>query len=578
MDTDLRLISILNPISLSVSLTLSPLSTASMTLPPDADIQVGQFAELFTLQGSAGIFRVEQVECSCQQTVRVSLTHTLITLADSLLPDGEENAVTLPAAQFFRDILAQQQRWVPGRIDLPEDQLITWQGRSASLLEALQALLEALPTHRLSFDQSVFPWVINLLSLPQEGLSECRLTRNLRSLTIETDRSQLCTQLYLSGMAEPLLADTAAQWGMVARRMEGSDDLPRDEWLLRGQQYLEQHKNPAVTIQMEAFELGQLTGSSLDSFRLGTPCRVCLPESHVSLTHRIVTLAWPDVYATPELLRITLANQAQNTASLLAGLIVDTTQVKRQVTRQWNTLGEHKSLLIAADESIALMSQSIDLHAKDILTLQSGVSDNAAQITLNKDSITSKVSKNGVISAINQTAESVRISASRIDLDGYVTMSKMEADFAALLDGFALEFSTTDLYASTITLGQSLSAPEGVLSANTIAASASMTVDGAEVATQSWADSRYYTRTYCNANYATFTHLSTNYALKSALSDYQLASGLTTQTITVVKSISKSTATTPPFYNEAGTKVNNGVDYVKSISCETATHTVVVYA
>lgn len=183
-----------------------------------------------------------------------------------------------------------------------------------------------------------------------------------------------------------------------------------------------------------------------------------------------------------------------------------------------------------------------------------------------------------LVEKLNNGTTSVKIKADKIDLDGYVTVKEMGAEFVELMDGFALEFSTIDLYASTITLGQSLSAPNGYISANTIFASASMTVDGKEVATQSWADSRYYTRTYCNANFATFTHLSTNYALKSSLSDYQLAKGLTTKAITYVKSVTGSTATTPPFYNANGTQVNTGLTYVKSVSYKTESVDVVVYA
>ena len=48
-------------------------------------------------------------------------------------------------------------------------------------------------------------------------------------------------------------------------------------------------------------------------------------------------------------------------------------------------------------------------------------------IEQNADGISSKVSKDGVISAINQSAESVDISASKINLSGYVTASSLES-------------------------------------------------------------------------------------------------------------------------------------------------------
>ena len=48
-----------------------------------------------------------------------------------------------------------------------------------------------------------------------------------------------------------------------------------------------------------------------------------------------------------------------------------------------------------------------------------------ASIKVNKEQIELKVSKNGVISAINQTAESIKISANRIELDGYTVAKSL---------------------------------------------------------------------------------------------------------------------------------------------------------
>ena len=56
----------------------------------------------------------------------------------------------------------------------------------------------------------------------------------------------------------------------------------------------------------------------------------------------------------------------------------------------------------------------------------------SSRITVNAAGIETKVSKNGVISAINQTAESVTISASKINLSGYVTASQLDATNATI--------------------------------------------------------------------------------------------------------------------------------------------------
>jgi phage minor structural protein len=51
----------------------------------------------------------------------------------------------------------------------------------------------------------------------------------------------------------------------------------------------------------------------------------------------------------------------------------------------------------------------------------------SARIKVNSDEIELKVNKNGVVSAINQTAEEVKIQAAKINLSGYVTASELSA-------------------------------------------------------------------------------------------------------------------------------------------------------
>lgn len=82
--------------------------------------------------------------------------------------------------------------------------------------------------------------------------------------------------------------------------------------------------------------------------------------------------------------------------------------------------------------------------------LSGRVSTAESQLTVQAGQISTKVSQDGVISAINQTAESVTIKASKINLSGYVTTSQLNS-------------SISNAFASTINF---LSA--GTLSATTV--------------------------------------------------------------------------------------------------------------
>lgn len=67
----------------------------------------------------------------------------------------------------------------------------------------------------------------------------------------------------------------------------------------------------------------------------------------------------------------------------------------------------------------------------------------SAQIQLTAEGLSTKVERNGVISAINQTAESVRISAQRINLDGYATFTGL-ADGTTIINGNCIKTGQID--------------------------------------------------------------------------------------------------------------------------------------
>lgn len=136
---------------------------------------------------------------------------------------------------------------------------------------------------------------------------------------------------------------------------------------------------------------------------------------------------------------------------------------------------QNKQLILNAEELIQLNAKRIELNAEEILlratktevveleeeisvlfsevyidldaakaqielkasqqvvdNLGNTVDDMNATLTIQAQQISSKVERNGVISAINQTAEEVKIAAARINLEGYVKASELEATNAMI--------------------------------------------------------------------------------------------------------------------------------------------------
>ena len=493
LDSSMKELARLNQVSLSLDENLSPLSTAEMVLPEgECAAETGQFVELYTSHGSAGIFRVQQAEQDYGGRVTLALEHGLTTLGDGIMPGESEQSGT--TRQLLAALLACQTQtmWQLGTVAVPDSRTLTWKCDNSNLLESLCSLMDELPGYRLTFDQSVFPWVMNIEALQDADGCECRLSRNLSSLRVEEDRSELCTRLYVSGLASPLDADTIGAYGVITRYMDGDPDIGADELMKQGRAYLEAHKSPAISVTMDAVDWYEATGEPFDRFTLGKVCRVCLPDYGRTIRQRVIALSWPDVYGQPDQVTVKLASESTTAVDVMAGLIIDTTITKRRFT---SDMRSQKELLLAAEDKITLMAtrveviaQEVEVNAEqialkasseevgeltrrmsaaeiaidganariDLKANQTTVDDlgtrvSAAEVAIDgaNAEIALKVSKNGVVSAINMSPEGVKISASKIELDGETIANKLLGGYIDVTSIDANEGDITNLYCDT---------------------------------------------------------------------------------------------------------------------------------
>lgn len=244
---------------------------------------------------------------------------------------------------------------------------------------------------------------------------------------------------------------------------------------------LQKRLKETITITISAVDL-HLLDVNAESFRVGDKVRVVSPphgiDAEYTCTAISLDLVSPDqseyTFGTPE------TGMASTTAATSKAVEVVDTSVEylRQIVSDQNT---H---LLLFDGVIDAYTTKVDDNTKAI---------NTVQLTLNSvtGELTSKVSKDDLVSTINQTAGAVKISANCIDLEGYVTateLSAMKAD-VSWLNGVSL--SVAELTArSGAHLGTAYADSLGVsgaLSANTISANAigttlALTVGGVSAA------------------------------------------------------------------------------------------------
>lgn len=329
--------------STSLELNLYPLSTARMhIIPGQQEVKIRDFVELFAPSGSVGVYRVSDVETTygLQGGQDVFLEHAFSTLLDSIAI--EMQAMSAPVATIVATLLESQnvKHWVMGDCDVPTEYELVYEYTYDSLLKTVLRLFNMLPEgYALEFNTRRYPFVLHIRALPTEDFCEVRLNRNLSSARVKVEDSGLCTRVYPFGAGEGaerisltsltgqqyLESDTVESWGVVSKTFTEEDIY--DALTLKdvAERYLEKHKNPAVSVEMDAFDLYSATEMPFDRFRMGRICRMPLPKYGTIMRERVVSVSYPNVYGTPERVVVTLANKIRNVSDELADLMREAT-------------------------------------------------------------------------------------------------------------------------------------------------------------------------------------------------------------------------------------------------------------
>lgn len=538
LDGNMQELRRLHPMQQSVDDHLMPLSTASLTLPEGEHAAYHDWVEVFTASGSAGVYRVVSVSDTYTDEASVELEHGVCALGDAILPGKGTLSGTL--SEVMTDMLAHQTAksggaplWALGSVDVNPS--TSYDYKSTNLLSAMIAVVP--DGCMLTLDQSALPWRIGVAKMETTPSCEGRLSRNLRSVSVTVDDEDHCTRVYCDKLPEPGYMDgpTVDTWGVIAKTITAQDNVTQESLVSYITQYLEDHKNPRVSIECDAEDLSSITGESIDRFEKGRLFRLALPDYGVAMEERILSVHTGSAYDEPERVRLTLANSVRDTADTLvylentvtggassssarggyvggggsgitqasvldmlkktetyitadeawtreAGIRIESNTAEMYATKKaivgdWTGDVETIDALIKAstdngglvammvgrknkvEDVSALISATaaggglITLKASqtDLDAMGKRVSGAEASIKVNSDSIELKVSKNGVISAINQTAESVKIKASKIELSGYVTASEFSSLKAELANVTSGTVQASLLYTQNLT-------------------------------------------------------------------------------------------------------------------------------
>lgn len=357
----------LRPSQLSIEPNGEQLSTASMTLPPgEPRVPVRSWIELYTALGSAGIYRVSSRHEDEQGEQRLTLRHGLCVLEDAVIPGS--GALTGDAKSILSAILARQPRalWALG--DVAASPTLSLDYDNVNALEILQSALSKLTDFALSFDQSALPWKLGLVPLSGDEEAEGRLSRNVESVSIDEDDSELCTRVYFDDRAGYTDGPTIDTYGVIERVLTVPDGATDEEAREYARAYLDEHAHPTRTVTLDGWDLSGRTGESLDAFTLWKNARVPLPSLGQTLRDRVTALSYPDVFGDPERVRVSIGARERDLSDMLKALENRATSAEREATSTSKRVTEN-------EENLSFTQSELEKAQEDIVDAQDWMSE-----------------------------------------------------------------------------------------------------------------------------------------------------------------------------------------------------------
>lgn len=306
-------------------------STATMAPADMTGIGIGSWVKDETEPGAGIVWRVSSIgQAFAARTTTVQLEHAAAILKDQILfgehkaPQitGNKNAKTCTAEQAVRYILGKQGDWTLGDFDY-KNVSNAYQFDGDTLFDALETVSDSLEDCFWSYDFTVYPFRLHIKRMGTDVGSELRAGRNIKTITKTVDRGGMYTRFYPIG-ANDLHIDgdyvekNADLYGVVSKVETDQSITDKAELVRWANERLRRHAEPAVSIDADGYELAEATGEKMDRLKLGTYCRVPLPEFGTTILERIVALSYADKLRQPEVVKVTLANTKNDVTKIIA--------------------------------------------------------------------------------------------------------------------------------------------------------------------------------------------------------------------------------------------------------------------
>lgn len=339
-------------------------STASLTLDDREGISNKQITGMWFYDdedpGAGMVWRARSLSESLHtKTPVVQLEHIISTLKDTIIFDevtpatitGDKNAKTVSAKAAINYILNRQETkdWKLYSFDPSYEEIS--QGYSFegdTLYDALVTVCSTLEGCWWQYDTNHYPfrlYILNHTTMPWAD-TMLRAGRNMRTISVTTDKSGMYTRFWPVGKddlhltSSPnykndyILSSKASTYGVIDHTETDATLETASDLAAFARARLRKHSAPVVKIEVEGLELQKATMTPEDKIVLGGLCEIVIGETGKKYEEKIIGKSYPDKMNTPEIVKITLSNQQDDVAKIIAQEKKKTAKGSRVQARQ----------------------------------------------------------------------------------------------------------------------------------------------------------------------------------------------------------------------------------------------------
>ena len=398
LTASLGVANILHPTDGSLMLKMDGPSEATLTLEDKAEsIPMHGWVKIYNQLGFVGIFRRISREQDITTNNTYNLRHGIDILQDSVW-DAEETYEGT-TTQFLTALLNKQTQlvngvkpWVLGTC--ADTSNVKKDINYDNLLDLFEGVTEQGGGYYFTYDQTSFPWTVNLVAKPSAVESEFRLNRNIERCRISDNDSELCTRLILN--VNQMVDDTAlaqktgktvkqnesvirtynntaaqANYGIIVKTADidvTQDTFPNgpfpeaDAW---AQDFLNRRADPLLNIEIDGHVLKGITGFDWDDSKIATQVRVALPEYATAIAERCISVNYTRLYGDPDRVTIGLANALPTFSSSMKSTqktVAQNSRGGRGSARQAESFEQHFQITDDSGNIIKQAGMSLDAN------------------------------------------------------------------------------------------------------------------------------------------------------------------------------------------------------------------------